>query len=171
MIELPRGLTQEGARGLKFDFHIREAKLQPLELVDGFPKRLALGHILQRGAEAGLCGAERAGRDIQAPAIQTLHGVFETMALFAHKIACRNAAVVELDLCGGLALPAHLVLKPAKGQTRRAILDIDGGDALGTIFARAHHADIGIGIAAAGDERFGAIQHIALVIAGGAGLE
>ena len=53
---------------------------------------------------------KRAGRDIQPPAIQPHHRVFEPVALGPDQIVRGDFAIVKLHLPGGLGFPAHLVL-------------------------------------------------------------
>jgi hypothetical protein len=111
--------------------------------------------------QRGLRRAERTGRDVQPPAVEPRHRVFEAFALFAPAGSRRARAVVELHLAGRLRAPAHLVLEPAEGQPRRAVLD-HRRDAFGPVLAGAHHDDIGVRIAAARDEGLGAGQLVAL---------
>ncbi len=155
IVQFPRRLTQEGTCGLQFDLHIRQTELQGLELVDRAAEGLTLTHIGQGLVQRGLRAAKGRGRDVQPSAIQPRHGIAEPRAEFAQNVGRGHVAIVHLDLCGRLRAPAHLVLKRAKGQAFRAVLNDQGGDAARAIVAGAGHDDIGIGIAAAGNKRFG----------------
>src|SRR2546427_12227812 len=54
-----------------------------------------------------LGGAHGAGGDVDAPAVQALHGDLEAFALAAQQVLSGNAHVVEAADARGLAVPAH----------------------------------------------------------------
>ncbi len=109
-VKLPSSLPQKHPRGLQLDLHIRQPELQRLKIRNRLPERLALFHIGNRLIEPGLRRAQRTGRDIEAPAIQTRHSVREPAAFLAQQMAGGHAAIIELHLPGRLGTPAHLVL-------------------------------------------------------------
>jgi len=141
-VQLPRRLPQKDPRRLQLDLQIGQPELQRLELVDGGAEGLAFAHVIQRRAERRLRPAEAAGRDVEPPAVQPDHGVFEAVALEADQIFQRHQAIVELHLPRRLRAPAHLVLEPAEGQPLGAVLDDQGGNPLGAVAAGAAHDDV-----------------------------
>jgi hypothetical protein len=57
--------------------------------------------------ERALGRAHRAGGDVDAPAVQALHGDLEAFALAAQQVVGGDAHVVKADGARGLAVPAH----------------------------------------------------------------
>lgn len=108
--------------------------------------------------------AERRGGDVQATAIEPAHGDLEAVAFAAEAIFSGYAHAVEHDGAGRLHVPAHLLLVGAEGQARRILLDDEGRDPLGAVFAGARHDHIEAGFTGAGDELFLAGQHIAVAV-------
>ena len=134
-------------------------------------ERLSLAHVGQSSVQGGLRSTKRAGSDVQTPTIEAGHRICETETLLSQQICRRNAAIVQLDLPGRLAAPAHLVLESAETEAVCAVFDDHGGDAFGAIIAGSAHDDVGVGIAAAGDEGLGSGEGIAFVRPRRAGLE
>ena len=87
------------------------------------------------------------------------------------RFADRHAAILEHHHRGRLRLPAELLLLRAEREPRRALLDHDAGNALRPGAAGAHHADVDVGDAAAGDEGLGAVEHVMIAVAHGARLQ
>ena len=113
-VELPCRLTQECAGCLEFDFHLGQAELQRLELVDGFAECLAFGHVDQRRIECRLRRAQRTGRNVQATTVESCHRIAEPFAFFAQEVVGRDFDIVHLNLTGRLRFPAHLLFKAAE---------------------------------------------------------
>ena len=123
LVVLPGGLVEEDAGGLELGLHVGEAELQRLELVQGVAEGAALGGVGEGPVEGGLGAAEGGGGDVEPAAVEALHGVGEALAFLAEQVFGRDAAVVELDLGGGLGLPAHLALLGAEAEAGGAVLD------------------------------------------------
>jgi hypothetical protein len=83
--------------------------LQGLEIGDGAAELLAFLHVGMGRIQCSLGRAHRAGGDIDAAAVQALHGDLEAFALAAQQVVRRNAHIVEADDARGLAVPAHLL--------------------------------------------------------------
>ena len=131
-----------------------------LKIDDAFAELLSLLNVGESALQRVLGAAESAGGDIETPAIETAHRVFEAFAFGTDAVFDRHAAIVEADDRGGLGAPAHLVFSFAEGEARRLVLHHDCGDALGSIFAGAAHDQIKVGEAGAGDERLRAVEQI-----------
>ncbi|OYZ28271.1 MAG: hypothetical protein B7Y31_13105, partial [Novosphingobium sp. 16-62-11] len=140
-------------------------------LITRLPEGLALAHIGQRLLERGLRPAQRAGGDVEAPAIEPRHGELEAVAFRAEAVFHRHAAILEDDGAGGLNLPAHLLLVGAEGQAGRPRFHENGGHTGGAGTAGAHHHHIEIRRAGAGNELLLPVQHIMVAIAHRTGLE
>ena len=113
-----------------------------------------------RSLEAGARRAERAGRDVDPPAVEAPHRDLEALALRADAVVDRHAAVLEDHHRGRLRVPAELLLLRAEAQPGRAPLDHDAADAARALAAGAHHAGVDVGRAGARDERLAAVQHV-----------
>ena len=121
----------------------------------------ALTYLEQREAElmnqisqteAELRAADRAGGDVEPPAVEAGHRDLEAVTLVADQVFRRHAAVLEIHHRGRLRFPAELLLLRAIGESRRALLDHDRADAAALLLTRAHHADVQIVVARARDE-------------------
>src|SRR6185437_6171624 len=115
-----------------------------LEFRDRTAELLAISCIGERFVQRRACRADRAGADIDAPAIQSHHRDAEAFSFTTDAIGDRHAAVVEDHLRRGLAVPSHLSLLLAEGKTGSALLDDQAGNAPGTVLSGTHHADIDI---------------------------
>ena len=100
-------------------------------------------------------------RPPSSPAI----AILKPCAFAADQVCRRHAAILEHHHRGRLRFPAELLLLRAEGEPRRALLDHDAGDAARAALAGAHHADIDVGDAAAGDEGLGAVEHVVVAVA------
>jgi hypothetical protein len=80
------GQAHHLARGDQFGGHVGQLELQGLEAGNGLAELLALLHVLLRLGERALGGAHRAGGDVDAPAVQALHGDLEAFALAAQQV-------------------------------------------------------------------------------------
>ena len=104
-------------------------------------------------------------RDIEPAAVESRHRDLEALPFLADQVVRRHAAILEHHHRGRLRFPAELLLLRAEGQTGRALLDHDAGNAFRSRLAGAHHADIDVGHPAAGDEGLGAVEHIMIAVA------
>ena len=100
-----------------------------------------------------------------APPVEAHHRKAESLPLIADPVVGRDAAVVELDHGGGLALPTHLAFIGSKRKARGSLLHNEGRNALGTALAAARHHQIDVGNTGAGDEGLAAVEHIAVAVA------
>src|SRR5215472_19252455 len=122
-----------------------------------------------RCVETGVRAAERAGRNIEAAAVEPHHRDLESVPLCAEPVGDRYAAILEDHHCCRLRVPAELPFLLAERQTWGAFLDDEAGDAVGARAAGAHHRHINVADTAAGDERLRAIEHVMVAVAHGTG--
>ena len=115
--------------------------------------------------------AQRAGADVEAPAVEAHHRDAEAFALAADAVGDRHADLVEIDLRGRLRMPAELLLLRAEADARHVLFDDQAGDALGAFLAGADHRHIDFVLAAAGDEGLGAGDDIMVAVEHRLGLE
>ena len=90
--------------------------------------------------------------------------IFEALALGADEVRRRHPAIVEIHHGRGLAVPAEFLLLGAEAQPRRTVLDHETRDALRSVVAGAHHADVQVAARGAGNERLGAVDHIVVAV-------
>ena len=133
--------------------HICQFKLNGLKLSDGLTELLAGFGIFQRHIEGTLRRAQRTGGNVQAATIQPHHGEFKALAFFANAVLNRHAAIFKNHLCGRLIVPTHFLFIGTERKTRRAFFNNEATDALCPFVTGAHHSDINIGDAAAGNKR------------------
>ncbi|MNE14333.1 hypothetical protein D3C80_1072090 [compost metagenome] len=164
-VDGPGAAQHHQAGRLQIGRHVRQLELGVLELADGLAELLAGRDVVLRRLQRQTGPAQRAGGDVQAPAVQAGHGVFEARAFLAHQIGDRHAAVVEADHGGRLGVPAHLLLIGAEGKAGRSRLDHQGRNALRPLAAGADHDDIDVRRPCARDEGLGAVQHIVVAVA------
>ena len=89
------------ARRLQLRRHIRQLELKGLEIRQSLTELLALQHIITREVEAFAGCPDRTGRNIDPPAIESLHRDLEPVALFANPVDHRHAAILENDAAVG----------------------------------------------------------------------
>src|SRR5215217_413645 len=98
-IELLGGIPEEQTGSLDADRHIGQLQLYGLMLGDGLSEGLALLGVGDRVLEGGASDAQSAGSDVDAPQLQALHDVPETLSfLTAEQIIRRNPEVLEHEL-------------------------------------------------------------------------
>src|SRR5262249_23875602 len=128
-------------------------------------------HITDGAFEAELGAAERAGRDVEPPAVERAHGDLEPLPLGADKVRCGDAARFEYHHGGRLRVPAEFFLLCAEAQPGGAVLDQEARDAVRAPFSRSHHHEVDVRAAAARNERLGAIEDVMIGAALGAGFQ
>src|SRR5262249_59075453 len=72
---------------------------------------------------------------------------------------------------GRLRVPAEFFLLCTEGEAGGAVLDQEARDAVRAPFSRARHHDVDVRTAAARNERLGAIEHVMIAAALGAGFQ
>ena len=151
-----RRLVEEGARRLEAHLHVGEHRSDGGELADGRAELHALLRVLGGGAAGRLGDALRLRGDGDAGAVHEAHHVGrEAAPALADE---QRRRVVELQLAGGRAVDAELVLEAADAHVLVALVEEHaeaagvGGALLG---ARQHEADAP---AAVGDEALHAVE-------------
>ena len=89
--DLGRREVEQSARRLELGRHVGEGELGRLEVGDRLAELLALLGIFDRLVEAALGAAERAGADVDAPAVEAHHRDAEALALGADEVGHRHA--------------------------------------------------------------------------------
>ena len=159
------------AGGDQLGGHVRQFELQRLEGFQLAAELLALAHVAPAGVERGLRRAQRAGRDIDPPAVQAFHGDRKPLAFLAEPVGGRYANVFESDGARGLAVPAHLGFLAPVADALAVCRHGESADPgrPGLAGTRHHHQQVGI--ARAGDEALAAVQHIGIAVALGLRLQ
>lgn len=143
--------------------------MQRLKLGEGAAELAALLQISDRAIKTGPSRSERTGPDVETAAVKACHGNGKPLPLLADPVGNGNAAIGEIHLRGGLALPAELHFLSPERKARRVLFHDKTRDTLGSLASGADHDDIDIGHAAARDERLGPVQHIVIAVDLGAG--
>ena len=141
------------------------------------PKAFSLANVGASLIERRLRTAQRAGRDVEPAAVEALHGDAEACALAVCAAQHRVGGYphpFQNHLCGGLRMPAHLLLERAETQPRSALFDDERRYAarariFGTAGPGHHHVDVRG--SRAGDELFDAVEHIVAALLDGAGAQ
>ena len=171
VVQLPGRQPHHLLRRHQVGGHVRQGELHALELAHRLIELAALLHVALRLGQRRRGRAQRAAGDIDAAAVQAGHGDLEALALVADAVFHRHARVLENHRPGGLAFPAHLVLVAAVADAGRVRRDREAGNAAGAGPAGARHQHQQVGVAGAGNERLGAVQHIVVAVAAGAGFQ
>src|SRR6516164_4083180 len=153
--------------GFEFRCHVCHPELKRLEFRERFPELLANPEMRFGGFKACTRAAQRAGADIDAPAVQCLHRDLEAVTLVSDEIANRDATIFEDDGGGRLAVPTELLLLLAKGKARCAFFNDDARNSARARPTRSNHANIDVACTAARDERLGAVQDVMAAVAFG----
>src|SRR3954453_10917332 len=169
LVEARGGAAQHQPGSVEFGRHVGELELKRLEIGEPLPELAPLQHVIARRLRAGARAAERAGADIETAAVEPYHRDREALALLAEPVGYRDPTILEIHHRGRLGMPAELLLLLPEGKSRGVVLDDDAGDAAGTRLARADHRHVEIAATAAGDEGLGAVEHVIVVVAPGAG--
>ena len=151
-LDLRGGGVEQRARRLQLGLHVGELELRRLEVADRLAELGPAAGIGDRLVQGSLRAAEAARADVEAPAVQALHGDGETLALVADAVGDRHAHCVEVDLRGRLAVPAQFTLRGAEADAGHVAVDDEAADALRPVDAGADHGDVDVVRAAAGDE-------------------
>ncbi len=170
-VQRRRAPANHQPRSFKLGGHVGQAELQGLEFTQGLAELMAGVQVALGAVQGQARPAQRAGGDVQPPAVQAHHGEAETVALVADPVLDRHAAIVEIDDGGGLAAPAHLLLVRPEAEARRPLLHHHGRDAPGPGLAGADHDHIDVRDPGAGNEGLGAVQHIVVALALGRGAQ
>src|SRR5262249_6758411 len=147
-----RRLPQEQPGGLELRSVIGDLEPQRLEIGEPPAELLALAHIFDGAVEHELRSADRTGADVQPSALKPGHRHLEADAFRADAVLSGYAALLKNDHRRRLGVPAELPLLLAEGKPGRALLDYDAGDSRRPRPAGAHHADVDLRFAGAGDE-------------------
>ncbi|OPZ80478.1 MAG: hypothetical protein BWY77_01058 [bacterium ADurb.Bin431] len=122
--------------------------------------------------KGALGDADRLGGHAGTGAVEGLHGDDESHPLLAEQILTGDGAVLKDHLAGGRGADAHLLLFLAEDQSRRPLLDEEGGGAAGP--ARGiGGGDDGViaGYPPVGDKMLGAVEDVAVALEPGGGLD
>src|SRR5438876_1011091 len=82
------------AGGLKVGGHVGQPELQSLEVLERTAELFAGGEVFLGGLNGQGRAAERAGGDVEAPAIEARHGDAEALALVADAVIDRHAHAI-----------------------------------------------------------------------------
>ena len=134
----PGRLIDQKPRRLDPRGHVREQELDRLELRDRLSELSPLARVLDRGVEGGLRDTDRHGPDRDAPSVQGLHELLESLPLLAvllEEILLGQLHVLEEELDRVAGAVTQLLLPRPRAESRGALLDDEGGDPV--------HADAG----------------------------
>src|SRR5688572_29681835 len=135
------GTIRHQARG--FDTHhvVHQLGADALKRSDRLPELFAFECIRSRGIVRALGESHGERGDADAAGIQHLERVDESLSLRAEQLAGGNAAILEDQFARLAGAHAELVLLLARPESRRPLLDDEGGDptvALAAIGDRRH---------------------------------
>jgi hypothetical protein len=117
--DLAAASIEQRARGLQVGRHVGEHELGVLEIGDRLAELLAILGIGHRLVEAALRAAQRAGADVEPPAIEPGHGEAEAVALAPTRLATGTRQSSKITCAVGLAFQPSL-------RSRRAEADRPG---------------------------------------------
>ena len=129
----PGGAIDQPARGVDFGGHVRELELNGLEFADGFAELLAFLRVFGGGVAGALRHPQRERGDGDAPAVEDLQAVHEAVALLAQQIFLGHETIAEDNFGSVAGAHAQLVFLFAGAEAGRALLDDEGGDAVGPL--------------------------------------
>ena len=118
------------AGGLDLHAHVGEQELQSLEVGDRLAELLPLLGVGQRVVDRALRDADGLGGDGDPGVVEGAHRGLEAGALLADHPVGGDPDLVEVDLAGGAALDAELLLRRAERDTLVGLLDHERRDAL-----------------------------------------
>src|SRR3546814_3863284 len=135
-----------------------------LEIGERLPELLTILGVGDRLVEAALRPAERAGADVEPPAVEPRHREAKAVAFGPDPVFDRHAAILEHHLRCGRGIPSELLLGRAEAETRRVLFDDEAANPLRLFLAGADHADIDVVSPRPRDDLLGAVQHIMVAI-------
>src|SRR4029077_17206760 len=124
------------------------------------PELFSLAHVFDGALQAELGAADRAGGAVEPAAVEPGHGDAKAKTLLADAVGDRNPAILEDHHRGRLRFPAELFFLGAERKARRPLFHDDAGNAVRPLLSGAHHADIKVRDAAAGDEGLRAVDDV-----------
>ena len=152
-----------GARRLPGRIHVGDLALHQLEIADRLTELLALVHVGDGDIHAGGHDAERAARQNRALVVEAGHQNLHALADLAEDVFLRHFAIVEEERKRIGAAHAELVEMLAVAETRKTLLDDEGGHAARAGFEIGLGVDDQrVGVAAVGDPHFRAVEDVAV---------
>src|SRR5262249_30334785 len=115
-IKRRRRPVEHQARRLELGCIVGDAEAERLEIREPSAELLPLLHMRDGALEAELRAPKRAGRDVEAPAVERAHGDLEALPLGADAVGGRDAARFEYHHGGRLRVPAEFFLLCAEGE-------------------------------------------------------
>ncbi len=161
----PSGAIGEQARGVDLGRHVGQLVLNGLKFGNGPAELFARFGIFERGFVCALRRADGQRGDGNAPAVENPQAIDESFAHFSEHLRIREPAIGEQHLAGGAGAHAQLVFLLADSESRKALFEDEGRDAVmrrGAI--RYCHGDAYVGILRVGGECLAAVQHPARAI-------
>src|SRR5690606_27027397 len=153
-----RGEIEQRPRRLELGCHVGEHELGVLELGNRASELLAFLRITHRLVKTALPAAERAGTDVEPPAVEPLHRDAEAFAFAADHVLRRHPHVLEDQRRGRLRMPPRLALRRAERNARHVLLDRQTRDAAWALAAGADHGQVQLVLAGPADELLGAVD-------------
>jgi hypothetical protein len=143
-IKARRTAPHHQPRCVELGRHIGELELQRLKIGERPAELTAFEQMVARRFEASSGAAERAGRDVEAPAVEPHHRDLKAVAFGAEPIGDRHTAILEDHHRRRLGVPAELFLLLAERQARRTLLDDEAGDPVWPCPAGPHHRHVDV---------------------------
>lgn len=114
---------------------------------------------------------KRPRTDVDATAVETLHGNGETLALSTNQVLDGDFTVLHNDSPGLLRVPSKFVLFLSKAQALKVLLDNEARDALGSCSSCASHDHVHIRRSPSGDKGLASVQDVVRALLDGSGRE
>lgn len=160
-----------GARGVELGVHVGDLALDQLELTDALVELSAGVDILEGGVQGGLHQTERPTGEDETLIVQARHEDIDTLANVTEDVLGRDLAVLKDQLASVGSTHTELVELLAAAETLHALLDNEGGDALGAgLEVGLGVDDQGISVGAVGDPHLGSVEDVAVALLLGAEL-
>ena len=166
-----RSVDEHSSR-LDLGRHVGEHELDAFEVGDRPPELAPLARVAPGDVEGALGDPQRLGRDPRTGMVQDAHRQLESLALLAQEVSRGYGQVLEEELSGGRAADAQLLLQLPHPKTGMVFLHYEGRDVAGgrvTVLVGPGEDHDRVGHASAGDERLGAVEHVGVAVAHGAG--
>src|SRR5208337_4575971 len=123
-------VVEQHARGFDLGGHLRDLKLNALELGDGLAKLLALLRILHREFPRTTRQADHLRTDADAAFVQRFYGDLVALTNFAEHIVLRHPAIFQNQFAGAGGADAELVFLLADGKAGKSLVHDERRDAL-----------------------------------------